>query len=103
MEHRITVTVAESGYDEANGERALEAFLRTAPETGPVVSQDTSTGTLAVTFALDAADAQDAYHRAEPVIVDGFANARLDHPTELIGLEIRTVLDRDPAEDVVPA
>lgn len=96
MEHRITITVAEHGHDEENGERVLAGFLATHPETGPVVGQDLEVGTLDVTFSLTAADAQEAYDRAVPVIAEGFHGASLSEQ-RIVGLSVEAV----PADELV--
>ena len=99
MEHRIRVTVARQGLDEANGERVLEAFLETHPETGPVVDQNLELGTLSVTFSLDAEDPDDAWRKGERIAVDGFdaARERTGAPTEIIGFEVHQVLEGEPS------
>lgn len=71
---RLNITVTEYGFDPENGERFLEAFQRTHPEVGPVVSQNLATGELTITFSLQADDANDAFDRGRPIFTEG-ANA----------------------------
>ena len=71
MDHSVTLTVAEHGRDEANGERMLEAFLATHGDADPVVEQNLAEGTLAITLAVDAHDAQEAFSAAQPMFVEG--------------------------------
>jgi len=90
MEHRITVTMSELGLDEVNAERLLEAFVRCDPNIGAVMSQNLREGTLAVTFSVDAADAQDAIDVARNIFFDGFKASGLE-PTRIVGLEATAV------------
>jgi len=81
---RLRLIVAEYGHDPANGERFFDAFMATHPKAGPVVSQNTETGQLTVTIAVDASDITEAVERAIPIFSDG-CNAS--------GLPLTDVLD----------
>ena len=54
---RLRLSISDLGRDPQNGERLLEAFMKTHPEAGPVVSQNVETGRLvggmAVTQTID--------------------------------------------------
>jgi len=97
MEYRITVTVSEHGYEPENGERVLDGFLRTHPQTGPVVDQDVAAGTLSITFAVDASDYDHAVDSAREVFAGGMKAA---------GASVTQVLhgeaDLIPAEEIEP-
>jgi hypothetical protein len=86
MEARISITIDEHGRDEATMERVLEAFLKTAAETGPVVAGNVATGALTVTFALEAVDFDDLKARAASTFVEGMTAS---------GLALSEVLDVD--------
>jgi hypothetical protein len=93
-EHRIHVTIPEYGYDLDNGDRFVDAFMRTHPEIGPSVSQNIVTGTLSVTFSLDAEDANEAFHLARRAFEDGASATGLE-PTKMVAVEVSLV----PAEE----
>jgi hypothetical protein len=56
MEYRLTTIISEHGRDPANAERVLESFAAAAPETGPVVEVNTTSGTLAITISVEVDD-----------------------------------------------
>ena len=93
-EYRFHITVTEHGRDPANGDRVLEAFMETHPEVGPVVSQNTVSGTLSVTFSLEAEDVNAAIDLGRPVFAEGGAASGLPS-TQVVGFEISLV----PAEE----
>ena len=100
MEHRVTYTVAELGFDESNGERVLEAFLHIAPEVGPVVSQNVVRGTLDVTIALDADQGlEEAMGTGASIFRWGMAEAGAPN-YELVGVTASSV---EPEPEDVPA
>lgn len=84
MELRVRVTIAGHGADLDNGERFLEGFLATHPESTPVVSQDTAEGTLTVSFSVEAEDAFAAGPVGGQIFAEG-ANAS--------GLPVSEILD----------
>ena len=90
MEARISITIEEYGRDEANLERVLDAFVAAAPETGPVVSANTVSGTLTVTFALDAPDFDELKAKAVKTFGDGMAASGL-LPTDVVDVDIEAV------------
>lgn len=75
--YRLTLTVSEHGHLPENGEILLRAFTTTHPEVGPVVSQNTETGSLSVTIALAAADASEAVKEAIPIFLEGLMKSGL--------------------------
>lgn len=75
--YRLTLTVSEHGHSPENGEILLHAYSTTHPEAGPVVSQNTETGSLSVTIAVQAADASEAVKEAMPIFVEGLAKSGL--------------------------
>jgi hypothetical protein len=71
-EYRISITIEvdrQSVEDQAG--TLVDAFAEAHPETGPVVSGDLPSGSLTVTFALDAADEEEAFHSGQRVYLDG--------------------------------
>jgi len=88
--HRVGVTIAGYGEDDAAAERMLEAFVVAHPELGPVVSQDTVADTLTVVFALDAGDANEAYDEAKGVFLDGARASRLP-PKKVVAVNVTLV------------
>lgn len=77
VEFRLTVTIAEHGWDPKNGDLFLRGFVETHPEVGAVVDQNTKTGTLSVTFSFDAADLLEAMRLGSTIFADGAAASGL--------------------------
>ena len=75
--YRLTLTVSDHGRSPENGEIMLGAFATTHPEVGPVVSQNTETGSLTVTIAVAAADASEAVKEAIPIFLEGLVKSGL--------------------------
>ena len=99
MEFRTTITLAELGYDEANGGRVLEGFEKAHHEVGAVVSQNIETGTLAITFSLDAASAEEAWEIGARLFADGVdAFAARAANAEIIDIHVTAITaeERDP-------
>jgi len=94
MEVRLSFTVAEHGRDSENGVRVTEAFMRTFAEGGPAVSQNTADGTLTITFAFDAQDAEDAIATGLKVFREGYTESGLPS-SEVLDIEASVV----PAEE----
>ena len=74
---RLRLSMSELGRDPENGERFLEAFVKTHPEVGPVVSQNVQTGRLVVTIAVQGTDITDAVGKGLPIFVDGLQLSKL--------------------------
>jgi hypothetical protein len=74
---RLRLSISGLGRDPENGERALEAFMRTHPEAGPVVSQNAQTGRLDVTIAVDGLDITEALTKGVSIFVGGLAASKL--------------------------
>jgi hypothetical protein len=102
-EHRIQITVSEHGFDLDNGDKLMETFMATAPEVGPSVSQNTETGTLSMTFSLDADDAKGAVETAVQIFTKVMATARFP-VTKVLSIESFVVPDDEevPTEDREP-
>ena len=101
---RLTWTLSEYGDDPANGERFLEGFAAVHPDVGPVVSQNTETGRLSVTFSLEAKDASDALEKGLDVFVKGAAKSGLP-PTDVIDVSVTAIAreSREEELELVPA
>ena len=97
-EIRLTVTVADHGYDLENGERFLDGFMQAHPEVGPSVSQNTQNGTLRVTFSLEAEDVNAALESSRRIFMEG-AEATGLAPSEVLRVEAERVSDDELAED----
>jgi hypothetical protein len=93
-EHRIEITIPAYGHDPDNGPRFLESFMRLHPEVGPSVSQNTTSGTLSVTFSLDADDANEAFDLARPIFNESASGTGL-MPRKVINVEVSLI----PAEE----
>ena len=83
--YRFTFTVSEHGTVPENGETFLAGFIAVHPEVGPVVSQNTDSGTLSVTFSLEAEDINLAVEKAITIFMNGATESELE-PTEVIDL-----------------
>lgn len=84
MELRVRVTIARHGVDPENGERFLEGFLASHPGAHPVVSQNTTEGTLTVSFSVEAEDVFAAGPVAGQIFTDG---------AQASGLPVSEILD----------
>jgi hypothetical protein len=94
----MTVTVSQHGRDLANGELFLDGFVRTHPETGPVVDQNTETGHLSITYTFDAEDFADAARKAGDIFLDG-ANASGLEPSDFVGAHFEPAEADEPVDD----
>lgn len=92
---RLQFTIAEHGAEPANGERFMEGFMAVIPEGGPSISQNLETGSLTITFALEAGDAKEALDRGLEVFADGAARTGLE-PTAVLDLEASVVRWQEP-------
>jgi hypothetical protein len=102
MELRLTIVVAEHGHDEDNGARLLDAFEEHFPEVGAVVSQNIKTGTLAVTFRVDAKDPFEGPQSAGRIFAQAATDANLD-PTEVLDVHVTPVGAEAHADALQPA
>jgi hypothetical protein len=66
-EQHVTICVAEHGHDEENSEIWLDALLEVAGEAGPVVTQNPDSGTLTMSFTVEAEDPTGAISAAADV------------------------------------
>jgi hypothetical protein len=82
---RITLTVTEHGVDPNNGELLLEALVAVAPHAGGVVSQNTETGALSATIAVEAPGIAEAAERAIPIFAKALGRAGLT-PTDVLDI-----------------
>ena len=80
---RLRLSISDLGRDPENGEHLLEAFMRTHPEAGPVVSQNVEIGRLVVTIAVDGTDITEALGKGVPIFVDGLGASKLVPPDVL--------------------
>jgi hypothetical protein len=80
---RLRLSISDLGRDPQNGERLLEAFIKTHPEAGPVVSQNVKTGRLVVTIGVEGTDITEALGKGVPVFVDGLDASKLPPPDVL--------------------
>lgn len=101
MEHRFRITFAELGWSEDAIERVLEGFLATHPEVGPVVSANTESGELTVTWSLEADSLEDAHERSTPVFVEGMAASDVPEVPP-IRVEIELVEVEESVEEESP-
>lgn len=101
MEHRFTITLGELGRSEKSVERVLGAFLEHHPEVGPVVSANLESGELSITWAIEAADARDAYERSTPVYLESI-NASNVPEAPPVGVEIVAVHTEQALDEETP-
>lgn len=99
---RVRVTISEHGADPDNGERFLEGFLATHPETNPVVSQNTADGTLTVSFTVEAEDAFAAGPVGGQIFAEG-ANASGLAVTEVLDVTVTLVEIDSETRELQPA
>jgi methenyltetrahydromethanopterin cyclohydrolase len=74
---RITITIAEHGFDSAAAERCIDSLDRLYAEVGPVVTQNVADGTMAITIAVTAADAWEAGKAAARIYAAALDDAQL--------------------------
>jgi len=99
VEYRITAVISHHGLSDEIAERCLDALLVRHPENGPVVSQNTETGELTLTIALEATDPWAAAKLASEVI-GGTLDVLALPMTEILDVVV-ALADREPApEDV---
>src|SRR2546423_2959004 len=82
---RLRLSVSDLGHDPKNGVRLLEAFMKTHPQAGPVVSQNVQTGRLDVTIAVEGIDITEALGKAVPIFVDGLGASKLP-PSDVVDI-----------------
>jgi hypothetical protein len=92
---RLRLSISDVGRDPSNGERLLDAFMKSHPQAGPVVSQSLRTGRLVVTIAVEAADITEALVKGVPIFVDGLGASKLP-PSDLLDLSASLI----PADEL---
>ena len=92
---RLQLSISDLGRDPANGERLLEAFMETHPETGPVVSQNVRTGRLVVTIAVEGTAITEALVKGVPIFVDGLGVSKLP-PSDVVDISASLI----PADEL---
>jgi hypothetical protein len=101
MEYRVTIEIAEYGLVPENGERWLAAFMDAHPEVGPVVSQNTETGALAVTYSFDAPAWDEVATRAAEIFAESTNAAGLS-ATQVLSCHLELVPDEVTVEEREP-
>lgn len=96
-EHDIQITVSEHGFDPENGVRLTQSFMELYPDAGPAVSQNVRTGTLSVTFTVDADNAQSAFEAGAILFARSMMAAKLD-PTQILSVESSIVGEAETGE-----
>ena len=101
---RLRLILSDFGRDPANGERFLEAFMKTHPEVGPVVSQNVRTGQLVVTIAVDGTDITDAVGKGVPIFIDGLDESKLP-PSDVLDISASLIPadELDESRELQPA
>jgi hypothetical protein len=99
LEYRLTMTIAEHGFSDEAAERCLDALLALHPETGPVVAQNTDSGHLTITIALDATDPWAATNLGAGILADSLTQAEVP-VTPVLDLCVSAVDREDSTEDV---
>jgi hypothetical protein len=101
-ELRVRVTIARHGVDPKNGERFLEGFLATHPESHPVVSQNTAEGTLTVSFSVEAEDAFAAGPVGGRIFTDGAMASGLPR-SEILDVSVTHAQIESETRELQPA
>jgi hypothetical protein len=101
---RLRLSISHLGREPENGERLLEAFTKSHPEAGPVVSQNVQTGQLVVTIAVEGTDITRALARGVPIFVDGLAASKLT-PSDVLDISASVIPadELDEARELQPA
>jgi hypothetical protein len=101
---RLRLSISDLGRDPDNGERLLEAFIKTHPEAGPVVSQNMQTGRLDVTIAVEGTDIAEALVIGVPIFVDGLGASKLP-PSDVVDISASVIPadELDEAGELQPA
>jgi hypothetical protein len=102
MELRVRVTISEHGADPDSGERLLEGFLATHPESAPVVSQNLAEKTLTVSFSVLAEDAFAAGPVGGKIFMDG-VNASELPATEILDVSVSHAEIESETRELQPA
>jgi hypothetical protein len=92
---RLRLSISDLGWDPENGERLLDAFMKTHPEAGPVVSQNVQTGRLVVTIAVDGLGITEALGKGVPIFIDGLGASELP-PSDVIDISASLI----PADEL---
>ena len=101
---RLRLSISNLGRDPENGERLLEAFVKSHPEAGPVVSQNVQTGRLDVTIAVGAVDITEALGKGVPIFVDGLGASKLPASDVVdISASVIPADELDEARELQPA
>lgn len=101
---RLRLSISDLGRDPQNGERLLEAFMKTHPEAGPVASQNVQTGRLDVTIAVEGTDITDALAKGVPIFVDGLGASKLP-PSDVVDITASAIPagELDETRELQPA
>ncbi len=95
----MTMTIAEHGASDEAAEKCLDALLDLYPKSGPVVSQNTETGHLTLTVAVDATDPWAAANLGARILATSLDRAGL--PVTLITDVTVTVVEHDDSTENV--
>lgn len=95
----MTMTIAQHGFSDEAAEKCLDALLDIYPESGPVVSQDTVSGGLTLTIALDATDPWAAANLGARILTKSLSRAELP-VTPITDVNVTMVEHYDSTENV---
>jgi hypothetical protein len=95
----MTMTIAEHGASDEAAEKCLDALLELYPESGPVVSQNSSTGHLTLAVALDATDPWAATNLGARILATSLNRAGLS-VTPVLDVSVTMVEHHDSTENV---
>jgi hypothetical protein len=103
IQHQIEITITEHGRDPESGDSLVSAFYEVAPEADAVSDQNTATGTLAVTFVIDAENVEHAVRDGFRLFATAAKRAQLK-PTKVIAVHGEACAADDTVErEAVPA
>ena len=92
---RLRLSISDLGRDPVNGARVLDAFVKSHPEAGPVISQNVRTGRLVVTIAVQGTDITEALGKGVPIFIDGLGASKLT-PSDVVDISASVI----PADEI---
>jgi hypothetical protein len=95
----MAVTIAEHGASDEAAENCLDALLDLYPDSGPVVSQNTSTGNLTLTVSVEATDPWAAANLGSSILTKSLNRAHL-RVTPVLDVNVTIVEHDDSTENI---
>jgi hypothetical protein len=96
-EYRVRITMSGHGTADEAAEAFLDGLLKTNPECGPVVSQNSAEDTISVLVGLRAKDEENAVHLAAEVWAEGGIASGLE-AGDIVRVEVERVADQESVD-----